>query len=100
MHLSVLQRRHRNTSVGAHLHDGEEDLEGDSVVGSVFHHQLFHLAFSRVLIKQYNASLSNCANLAQRPHDISNLADWDLSVTTLVVQQKRLLRVFIQIYPI
>ena len=54
-----MYKRHQNNnvpwklqkSVGAHLHDGEEDLEGDPVVSSVLHHQLFHLAFSRVLIK-------------------------------------------------
>merc|ERR1719323_1247103 len=31
------------------------------------------------------------ANLAERPHDISDLADWNLSVAALVVQQKCLL---------
>ena len=46
----------------------------------------------------FKRSLSKGANLAQSPHDISNLADRDLSVTTLVVQQKRLLAIFNQMY--
>ena len=39
-------------SVGPHLHDGEEDLEGDPVVGPVLHHQLLHLALRGVLGEQ------------------------------------------------
>ena len=32
-----------------YLHNREEDLEGDPVVGSVFYNKLLHFAFRRVL---------------------------------------------------
>ena len=48
-----IQKLLASSFVWIHLHDREEDLEGDPVVGSVFYHKLLYLAFGRVLGKNF-----------------------------------------------
>jgi len=56
------------------LHDREEDLEGDPVVGAVLVDKLLHLRLGRVLTKG--------------SHHIANLRDWNFAVTSLIIKQK------------
>jgi len=64
----------RGTTSTNCLHDWKEDLEGDPVVGTVLVHELLHLGLRRVL--------------PQGAHHVSDLINWDLAISPLVVQKE------------